>query len=670
MSQHTPSEPITLDWHGLYGEKWGDSIVPESLAHPARFQPALIRRIYDFAVDQDMLKAGDRLVDPFGGTALGGREAIIRGMHWEGMEIERHFHDVGAGCDCTGISLDDYERFNGQWRSARYLDGRHWCPACIAAAEAAAADKKKGKGGVQVALFGDDLPAGCSAPHRYRGNIGFWSGLGPGTARLHLGDSRNLLFLLGEGWAGAVTSPPYGQSLSRGEGPGARYDFKTHSPGNAIVQTSDPDYGRNGDNLGNQPATDDGFAASLSSPPYERSIAQHPSANDPERRRERMEAAGIDLSVSSNFGGPNSTYTQGQTYSSSPENLGNQAGTEDGFAASLASPPYGGLSDKHDRTGHEREVRRLERVNPERVGDFKTIFKNDGAYGDSAQNLGNQPATDEGFDVALSSPPYAGTRIDGAGDEGNSGLRMPDGSYPRGTDGWELRKGIGGRYGNSSGQLAGMPDEGFDAALASPPYGDSSVPPVSVQGYQAGELKMNEGQTYGNNDGNLGAMTSGDFDAAMSSPPYAQTRINETGGNDLANMRRSHHTGTYGSTDGNLGAQARQDFWLSARQIVDQTFAILRPGGVAIWVVKDYVRDHRVIPFCDQWRRLCEAAGFRTTYKIRAWQVEAKGAQYNLEGDLIQQEVHRKGFFRRLHEKNYPHLAIDYEIIWVMQKPN
>ena len=90
-----------------------------------------------------------------------------------------------------------------------------------------------------------------------------------------------------------------------------------------------------------------------------------------------------------------------------------------------------------------------------------------------------------------------------------------------------------------------------------------------------------------------------------------------------------------GVTDGQLGNETGEDFWLAARQIVEQVYIALRPGGHAVWVVKDYVKNKQIVPFCDQWRQLCEAVGFDTLHEHHALLVRNKRTQIDLEGNHI-----------------------------------
>lgn len=72
---------IVIDeWAGCYPSKWKGLIVPEAIAHPAKFSSKLIRRIYDHMRREGWIKPGDTVVDPFGGVALGAFDAMRLGL--------------------------------------------------------------------------------------------------------------------------------------------------------------------------------------------------------------------------------------------------------------------------------------------------------------------------------------------------------------------------------------------------------------------------------------------------------------------------------------------------------------------------------------------------------------------------------------------------------------
>lgn len=256
-------------------------------------------------------------------------------------------------------------------------------------------------------------------------------------------------------------------------------------------------------------------------------------------------------------------------------------------------------------------------------------------------------------------------------------------------------------YGSSQGQLANLPEGDFCAAVSSPPYVDRSAAPTDVQGYEAGQLKVNahgegpgaygtgnaaykrhgafirgantsnQSPDYGTAPGQLGAMPAGEFAAAcVSSPPFE----NQNSCNDQ-NYHKDRLTpggplyGDYGCSQGQLGQESGDTFWTAARAIVAQTYQVLRPGAVAIWVTKSFVRNKARVDFPGQWLQLCEAVGFERLEWVRAWLVEDNGTQGAMFGEDVRLVKERKSFFRRLAEKNGSP-PIDYEVVVIVRKPD
>ena len=172
-------------------------------------------------------------------------------------------------------------------------------------------------------------------------------------------------------------------------------------------------------------------------------------------------------------------------------------------------------------------------------------------------------------DAVVSSPPYAQARIDGHGDEGASGMRAQDGSYLRGPDGWQQRKAMGGRYGDSDGNLANLPaGELADGVVSSPPYAETEITgrrnfasPANPGGQDANINTADRQDGYGSTPGNLGALRAGDWDATISSPPYAdgaqhtggETRMTSGQGGPIQFV-------AYGTTPGQLADLPAGDF--------------------------------------------------------------------------------------------------------------
>jgi hypothetical protein len=267
--------------------------------------------------------------------------------------------------------------------------------------------------------------------------------------------------------------------------------------------------------------------------------------------------------------------------------------------------------------------------------------------------------------TSISSPPYMETDVNYR----SNGLKENGEAYQR-----PYMVGQDDHYGSTPGQLGAMKGDGFDVAISSHPFlqseGGAHVPsyyaddPTFMSRHAAGNKSSH---AYGETDGQLSSMRDGGYDVAVSSPPYEESpghtgRVSEI---DIQKGTVSGDQAQYGDTQGQL--VNADDFWTAARTIVEQVYACLEPGSHAVWVVKDYVKAKKIVPFCDQWRQLCEAVGFTTLHEHHAMLVHHKGSQHTLEGGLLERKTESKSFFRRLAEKNGSP-RIDYEVVFCMVK--
>jgi tRNA G10 N-methylase Trm11 len=388
-----------LEWYGLYRDSWQGEIVEQAFAHPAKFSRGLIRAIYDHLIEQGYLKPGDKVIDPFGGVALGGLDAMRHGLHWTGVELEEKF---------------------------------------VALAEQ------------NIALW----------ERRYRPHFPAW-----GTAAITQGDSRRLVELVGAA-DGALCSPPYANG------------------------------------------------------------AQHTGGDD-----------------------------------TRPEFI--------------------------------------------RGGELRYVD-----YGRTPGQLGSMREGD--FDGALTSPPYADA-VNGSG-EG--------------------------------------PDARHD--------------PIYHNGDNA--YKQSSQTEYGRTPGNLGNMAGDGYEAVVTSPPFEQVT------NNVARVGRAveytgHRIESYGDHPANIGNDTGQTFWTAARQILEQTHQVLKPGAVAAFVCGDFVRNRQRVYFGRQWLALCEAVGFEPLEWITAWKTETHGTQLDIFGNGHARKVDRVSFFRRLANEKTPEAAILSEDVIIVRKP-
>ena len=142
-------------------------------------------------------------------------------------------------------------------------------------------------------------------------------------------------------------------------------------------------------------------------------------------------------------------------------------------------------------------------------------------------------------------------------------------------------------------------------------------------------------------------------DLICSSPPYEKAHAANTSDSDVLNKNRKDlrkwawNETQQGNTAGQLGNTQGDTFWGAAKQIVAQCYQILKDGGVAIWVVKGFIRKGRIVDFPGDWRRLCESVGFQTLHEHHAMLFKEERFTA-LWGEELIDRTDRNSFFRTL----------------------
>lgn len=256
-------------------------------------------------------------------------------------------------------------------------------------------------------------------------------------------------------------------------------------------------------------------------------------------------------------------------------------------------------------------------------------------------------------------------------------------------------------YGTTPGQLGAMKAGDVAAVVSSPPFPQPYVGGggINVKGYGKDGADKVGSRTYQGRGGerevgNLETLPEGAVaDALVSSPPWGAqaegglraakfkdpaafavamsardghgTRNATTPASRLRQIERDAAK-VYGDSDGQLGVEAGETFWSAAAEIVRESHAILREGGMAVWIVKSFVRNKAIVDFPGDWRRLCEACGFETVKEVHAMLVAEERVPHLWDGEKVTKRE-RKSFFRRLAEsKGSP--PIDFETVLFMVK--
>jgi hypothetical protein len=102
-------EVETLDWRGCYAERWADLLCPEAMAHPAKFAPGLLARLYAHGFARGWWRKGDLVADCFAGVACGGVLAAYKGLRWLGVELEERF---------VALARRNFELHRRRWEAA------------------------------------------------------------------------------------------------------------------------------------------------------------------------------------------------------------------------------------------------------------------------------------------------------------------------------------------------------------------------------------------------------------------------------------------------------------------------------------------------------------------------------------------------------------------------
>ena len=274
--------------------------------------------------------------------------------------------------------------------------------------------------------------------------------------------------------------------------------------------------------------------------------------------------------------------------------------------ATVSSPPFIDQMASHDNFSAPHDTgKRM-------ATDYDT------AYGATTGQLGAMPAG-EAPAAIVSSPPFC---------DGGMGDGRPHGGMA--TKPSRMGHVLGGltAYGDTEGQLAQMREGGIAEAMrSSPPFSPPGNQPTSQgqgvrQDYRDGKLTAETPLSdYGDTPGQLGAMPMGD--ARMASPPFESSDNRGAAKMEADYFVRQDGT-PFGEgrsvrgTNPQVGALEGDTFWAAARKIVEECYLILKPGAVAVWVCKDFIRNKKRVPFSSDWCRLCESCGFRLVEWIQA----------------------------------------------------
>lgn len=327
-------------------------------------------------------------------------------------------------------------------------------------------------------------------------------------------------------------------------------------------------------------------------------------------------------------------------------------------AGIVTSPPY--ASQVHDGNG----IDKTKFAEPDRVGR-NSQSENDG-YGSSSGQIGRLKSGP--VDAVLTSPPYAHIAA-GAG-----GLN----TKPAQHEGQQSGRNAGPsqtanqRYGDSPGQIAGLPEGQIAAVITSPPFSAPNMQPKIGQGHRE---NCPDPISQGSTEGNIETLPPGQIAAVVTSPPFEDCTLTKDK-KFIAQIERDKRNGSrlqggnndgYGQSYGQIGNDKGESYWSAMQKVYASAFQAIKPGGIIVVVVKDYVSKRKRVPLCDDTLKLLVHCGFKPLERIHAMLTQSRVEQDLLLGTVTVKKE-RKSFFRRLAEKKGSP-AIDYEVVLFCKKP-
>ncbi len=214
--------------------------------------------------------------------------------------------------------------------------------------------------------------------------------------------------------------------------------------------------------------------------------------------------------------------------------------------------------------------------------------------------------------------------------------------------------------------------------VSSPPFSSpGNQPSGHTQGvdrdYKEGKRKSKTKMLeVSGTPGQLMELPVGEVNSLVSSPPFEKSdsrggiKMPEGYFDKVGGIRTQDDVAEFDRDS--LCESEGQTFWHAARQILLQCHQVLKPGGHAVWVCKDFIRKGERVPFSDDWLRLCISCGFEPVCRHRSLLVKEGGERRGFRTGLHTLRTERKSFFRRLAEKKGSP-RIDWEDVICIRKP-
>lgn len=207
-----------------------------------------------------------------------------------------------------------------------------------------------------------------------------------------------------------------------------------------------------------------------------------------------------------------------------------------------------------------------------------------------------------------------------------------------------------------------LPEIMADCAIFSPPYaeaqegsGISKNLHPSITGTKAQRAYFHT--KYSQNPNNIANLKCGSIDKIISSPPYE-----EGGGHGghptkcaLEKKQSSMGQGTehlYSNNQENIGNLKSDNYLAAMLDVYRGCFSVLKDNGLMVLVVKNFIRNKKIVRLDLDTIKLCEGVGFKLIERLK-------------------RKLTQQSFWRTIYYQKYPEAPkIEYEDVLVFKRPD
>jgi len=329
------------------------------------------------------------------------------------------------------------------------------------------------------------------------------------------------------------------------------------------------------------------------------------------------------------------------------------------------SPPYAQISGDTGKTDKKLVNDLAKKFGRKSWVDSQNTPFRDKSIPDNPSNIGKLPYGS--IKAAIFSPPYAEAQ-----EGGGIAKKGYQGSKHSPTDLVGKRSYMPSQHGNTEGQIGNLPYKA-DAVITSPPYEGS------ISGKELPEseklIERKSGKVKWGKHLRLGRSQLTKYaDAVITSPPYEGSKevhdiefLKKTAGDASERVRTGKTKGHYFTKEArerallkkqqglidnkaNIGNLKSENYLQAMFQVYQECWKILKENGLMVLVVKNFIRDKKIVRLDLDTIKLCEQIGF-------------------VLKDRLKRKLTQQSFWRTIYHQKFPDVEkIEYEDVLVFQR--